>query len=386
VQDGVRFGQLLDDADRVVALLARALGDASYRPGPATIARAELGGKVREIGRVGALDLVAHAVVADVLAEAIEPRLSAKLWSYRAGRSSWQALRGVARFVRAHRDARPDPKTRGVEVLRSDVRAYTDEIPVGDDALVWRDIEEALRLSPREAEMVRALVRPQVAGESAPRTRGVLFGIPTTTVIANLYLMPLDEALGAMPGHYARFGDDVLFASEDRACVDEAKATLERILAERGLAANPKKLRVLSWSGNGPTTALPFLGSAVHFDGTIALPRAKWSALLHDLRTRLRRTALLAREESAPARVSLLCRIANEAFDVRSELALDHAQLIADLVSDRGQLRQLDYLVALFVAEAVTGKRGVRAFRELPPRALREAGLESRVVARNRAR
>src|SRR4051794_11118546 len=90
----------------------------------------------------------------------------------------------------------------------------------------------------------------------------------------------------------------------------------------------------------------------------------QWSAMLDDVRGRIRRTALLAGEASALEKAKLLAAIMIDAFDVRSELALDHAQLVADLVSDRAQLRQLDHLVALWIAEAVTGKRGPRAFRE----------------------
>ncbi|HVH45311.1 MAG TPA: reverse transcriptase domain-containing protein [Labilithrix sp.] len=400
VQDGVRFAQLLDDRDRVIALVARALGDASYRPGAARVARVLLGGKPREIARVGALDLVAHAVVADVMAEAIEPSLSPCLWSYRAGRSSWQALRAVARYVARHRRQRPDPRTRGLYVLRSDVRAYTDEIPVDDGASLWREIDEALSLREDESAMVRALVRPEIAsadGALERRSRGVLFGLPTTTVVANLYLRPLDRALEALGGMYARFGDDVLFASERPELVREARATLERVLAERGLAPNQKKLRVLHWNGAGrssescpeaePNVTVPFLGGAVQFDGTIALPTEKWSAMLHDVRTRIRRTARLAAGTTESERAKLLATIANDAFDVRSGLGLPHAQLVADLVSDRAQLRQLDHLVALWIAEAVTGERGPRALRLLPPRRLRsEAGLASRVVARNHGR
>lgn len=394
MQDGVRFSELLDERDRVVTLLARALGDGSFRPGIARIGVATLGGKPREIARVGALDLLAHAVVGDVLAERIEPELSPCLWSYRRGRSAWQALRAIARHVRAHQRERPDPRTRGLHVLRSDVRAYTDEIPIGDDALVFSEIERVLALDAPASAMVRALLRPEIEGSVARRTRGLLFGLPTTTVCANLYLAPLDEALGVLGGMYARFGDDVFFASDRAEVVQEARRILERILGERGLEPNRKKLRVLYWNGAArpsasfseatPTTEVELLGGAVQWRGTIALPRRKWSAVLRDLRARVRQTARLAEGESE--REALLASVVNDALDVRSPLAHAHAPLLADLVSDRVQLRQLDHLVALAVAEALTGRRGPKAFREVPPRALRRIGLRSRVIARNRPR
>jgi hypothetical protein len=399
VQDGVPFRHILDDRDRVVSLLARALGDGSYRPGIATMARAHLAGKPRDLARVGALDLVVHAVVGDVLRERLEPTLSDRLYSYRRGRSAWQALRAVARAAIAHRRAVADPRARGLYVLRSDVRSYTDSIPLEGQVVLWRELAEVIggALESGEVALVRALVQPEVASNdgTARRTRGLLFGVATTAPIANMYLRPLDAALETL-GTYARFGDDVLLASAEPDVVRDAKQTLERVLEGRGLAANPRKLRVLYWNGAArpseawpdavPTDALPFLGAEVRFDGTIALPPAKWRAMLHDLRGRIRRTGRLLEGESLSARAGVLADVVEQAFDVRSPLALAYAPVVSDLVSDRAQLRQLDHVLALWIAETATGVRGPRAFRDLPPRAMRRAGLGSRLLGRNRGR
>ena len=73
-----------------------------------------------------------------------------------------------------------------------------------------------------------------------------------------------------------------------------------------------------------------------------------------------------------------------ETLSRQSPLAAAHAPLLGDAVSDRGQLRQLDHLLALWTAEAASRRGGVRAFRALPWRRLRALGLPSLVVARNR--
>jgi hypothetical protein len=213
----------------------------------------------------------------------------------------------------------------------------------------------------------------------------------------NLYLRPLDDAFGALQGAYARFGDDVLFAHADPEIVKRAQSILAQVLAERDLEVSDEKLHVLHWNGAARpsviwpeargVTAVPFLGAAVGFDGTISLSVTKWGAMLRDLRGRLRRTAKLLGERDPRARARILADVVNEAFDVRSNLGLLHKQMAIDLVSDRHQLAQLDYWLALWLAEAATGHRGPAAFRILPYRWIRrEAGLVSRVVARNRAR
>ena len=399
LQDGVRFAQIVEERERVVSLLRAATKDASYRPGVAWLTRVQIGGKEREIARIGALDLVVHAVVAEILAERIEPHLSPYLYSYRRGRSPWQALRLLARVAGSHSAARPDPRARGLYVLRSDIKSYTDSIPIGDDALLWRELQEALGLAATDPHftMTRALLPPALWQEDAApgsRERGLLFGAPTTNVAGNVHLMELDEALGARPGAYARFGDDVLYAHADPDLVREARSLLEAILARRGLEPNRKKLRILYWNGAARPAPgwpealgvrdLPFLGAAVRFDGTIGLSSAKWTSLLRELHARIERTSRLLLADSPKTRAKILASVVNDAFDVRSELCVREATLVIDLVSDRAQLAQLDYWVARWIAEAATRRHGPRAFRAVPWWWLRRsAKLASRVVARN---
>lgn len=387
VHDGVRFAQILDDRERVVAALARAVAEGSYEPLPPRVTSVRVGNKTREMARASALDLVVHAVLAEILAERIEPELSDRLYSYRRGRSSWQAVRWLASRAREHEVRHPDVTTRGLYVLRADVARYTDSIPVSDDAPIWKELDRALPLEPRQAAMMRRLLRP------APRDRGFLFGLPTTNVIGNLYLTPLDRELERR-GSYARFGDDVLFADEDPARVKEALALLRATLRERGLDVNDEKLRVLYWNGAPrpsavwpeavPSTTVRFLGADVRWNGVVALAADKWRGMLVDVKHRIRRTARILEEREPEARARVLATVMEECFDPRSELALAHAPMLLDLVSDRAQLEQLDYLLALWIAEAASGRRGPRAFRDVPYRWLRrEAKLSSRVVARN---
>lgn len=402
VQDGVRLADVLDDRERFVPVLARALGDGSFRPGRAVATSAFLAGKVRDMARLGILDLLAHAVVADVLAERLEPLLSASVYSYRAGRSNWQALRLVARTARLHARARPDPRTRGLYALRVDVRNYGPSIPLDEGSDLWRQLRAVTGLDAGSAHwaMLQALVRQDLvdaSGHLLPRDVGILFGAPTSNVLTNLYLVPLDEALAELRGVYTRFGDDILFVHASPERVQLAFDVATAVTKERGLSLNADKVRFLFWNGAARpspswpeargTAKIPFLGAAVGFDGTIALSPAKWRIALLDLRTRILGTARLLEGTPRAEKARVLAEVVNEAFEARTELALSHENMLRDLVSDRAQLRELDHLLALWVAEAVSGRRGPRAFRDVPWRFLREeAGLRSRVAARNASR
>src|SRR4051812_2805911 len=195
-QEGVRFTQLLTERERVVGLLRNAIADGSYRPGQAQLARSFIAGKWREIARLGPLDLIVHGVVAEVMGERLESHLSPRVYSYRVKRSPWHALRWLAGIVRAHRAQRPDPRTRGIYVLRSDVHSYAPSIPMGDGSQIWPELRAICDVDAASPHwtMVRALLLQDLLSEEGTplsRETGVLFGAPTSNALMNLYLMPL---------------------------------------------------------------------------------------------------------------------------------------------------------------------------------------------------
>src|SRR5688572_21185252 len=83
-QDGVPLAFLVAERGRVARLLARAVAGGSYRPTPALVRRARLD-KERALFVLSAADLVLHGVLAALLAEALEPELSPRVFSYRRG-------------------------------------------------------------------------------------------------------------------------------------------------------------------------------------------------------------------------------------------------------------------------------------------------------------
>jgi hypothetical protein len=153
--------------------------------------------------------------------------------------------------------------------------------------------------------------------------------------------------------------------------------------AQPGSSAATHEQLPLGWHRAVPTTTVEFLGAAVRFTGTVTLAPAKWRALTRDLHARLVATARLLPTGDPHQRARTLADVLTRALDPRSALASTYAPLLRSLVDDRAQLAELDDLLFLRVAEAATGMRGPRAFRQLPPATLRALGLPSTVVARN---
>ena len=139
------------------------------------------------------------------------------------------------------------------------------------------------------------------------------------------------------------------------------------------------------WDRAKGAPAVPFLGMRVAADGTVGLDPSPARVLLREIGRRTRATARTLRGADRDEMARTVCSVVNRTLDPRS--ALTHHQSAVRLrrvVTDRHQLEQLDYRIALMVAEAVSGRSGARAFREVPYRALRQDyGLVSLVAARN---
>jgi hypothetical protein len=246
------------------------------------------------------------------------------------------------------------------------------------------------------------VVRPEVQlpkGGQVTLLRGVATGQPISCVLYNLYLSEMDRQLDRIPGaFYARYSDDVLFAHPDPEVARGAAIEIESAVERLGLGMKAEKSLDLYLTGAGRASAawpeakgrswVPFLGAFVGADGTVSLSTQKMRRLLGDVEDRSARTARSLEEGSPEARGPIVCSIINRMFDRRAAPSHEGraAALVRRAVTDRRQLAQLDYRIARIVLKAVTGDAGVRAFRRVPYRRIREEwGLVSLEHARNTA-
>src|SRR5688572_23021595 len=149
--------------------------------------------------------------------------------------------------------------------------------------------------------------------------------------MGNLYLAELDRALeSSQHAFYARFGDDLLFMHHDPARSLAAAETIDRTLAQLGLALSAGKCASLYLTAPGRASAVaPFLGQN-SFDylgrrldarGAIGLSQAKARRLLTNVDRRLRNLSRLAGELPQEERARLSCGAVNAALDPENESA-----------------------------------------------------------------
>lgn len=391
------FGALGDRGLMFARELAATIARREYRFEAVVPRRALFDGKWRVLYRASAIDMIVSATLAAELTQVLEPTFPDQLYSYRRGRSSWQAVRAFVAFVEEHRRQRPDVRQRGLYVVRRDVRSYGDNIPVTDESALWRQIERAVAPDSDTMTLLHEAIAPTLGGTDS-RVTSVPTGSSLQPMMCNLYLTPVDSiALMVADGFYARAGDDMLFAHHDANVARDVAAMIDRAIAELRLDLNATKSINMYFTGAGRpsgewpegrgTTHLDYLGARVDFHGGVGLKNERARLLLRNLRRRIDNTLRLARTGDASQRARACCAVVRGALEPTNPQCEPTVPLILGAVNDRAQLKQLDYWIALHVAQGVTGRRGVRAFRALSYHSLRrDHGLPSLVVARHRRR
>jgi hypothetical protein len=279
--------------------------------------------------------------------------------------------------------------------LRRDIKAYGDSIPVSDDSVLWTQLQQAAHPDASTSSILREALRPLLA-DTTERVTSVPTGSALQPLMCNLYLTPVDNfAITIEGGFYARSGDDIVFMHPDADITRRVATEIDRIIAGLCLSlSDPKTLNIYftgagrtssAWPEAQGTTQIQYLGARLDFSGNVALKTDRARLLLQHLRQRTDNTLRVVARESIERRATVVCAVIRGALDPMNPQSEPSVPLLLGAINDRQQLKQLDYWIALDVAQRVTGISGPRAFRKLSFRALRRNhGLPSLVVRRHR--
>ena len=136
-QSDVSLASIVMNRGKVARLLAEEVAGGRYELEPGELRTIRARHKTREVFACRITDLIVHGVVSDIVQDAVSPRLSRRVFSYRKGLSWLNPIAELGRYFRVERGRHADPKARGVYVLRRDVDSYTDSIPIGRDSPLW---------------------------------------------------------------------------------------------------------------------------------------------------------------------------------------------------------------------------------------------------------
>lgn len=395
--DQARYRSLTrQDRQALAHALCDDIAHGVYEPAPATVSFVMTGDKRRELIALDPIDKAVHTVLAKTLQPRIDAVVPQSVCSFRKGESAVRAAQRFIGYLRAHRRRVTNVRERGVYVLRADVKSYGDTIPLGEHAPLWPMLER-LCAEPLFSALQRA-VRTVVIESDGPACRlvGLPTGSPLLPPIENLYLAGIDAHCEAIAGaFYARYGDDMLFAHPDPTVTQSVGAELRARAAALGLALGEDKWRCLYFNGAGRgstewpeakgTTFVEYLGCRIGFSGTLGLTAKKWRRAVSDLRARIRASDTVLRGQGVDrdGRARALATVVERMFTPQGRFTQREADWLLSVVTDRAQLKALDHLCARAIAERLSQRKGPRAFREAPPRALRALGLRSFVARRN---
>jgi hypothetical protein len=402
-EKGVTFFDTATKRRSLSRAIARSVAEGNYRPQPVDLWFLETRGKRRAAHMPAFIDHVVGSALYQLLSRNARCYGLPGVYSYLPGLTNATAMRTLAAFVRGHRK-RVGTNGPPLHVLQSDFEKYGDTLPVGPDAPLWPILRDVASLgspdgiSQRSWDLITALARPVVRdqdGSLFTRLRGVAMGTPIVPLLANLAVVPMDRAILAIEGiFYARYNDDFIVAHPDLAAIHEADARIDALLEGLGVTRKPGKELRTALSGNGmPSTEDPAylgrnridcLGLSVFHTGTTAVGPHHLRRFIERVSDRIDGAASALAPLAPAERARHLVAATNVMLDATSPFAVQGLSAVVDNTTDRGVLEDLDFRIARKIAQAATGRLGVRGFRLVPPLMLRgELGLLSLVHLRN---
>ncbi len=385
------------DSTRLSQAIANNVKHELYYFKPHTQFRKQVNQKVRVLYDPSIIDKIVAGVVANILNELIEPYLSKNCFAYRPGSSPELVVKKLSHYLKSHE------KSHGLYFIKTDIRAYTDSIPVGDNSELFKILDrifQSLKHPPStyQINLIKSIIRPayiNTEGHRQCNLFGLPMGIPITTSIANIYASEMDYALETFPDlFYVRYCDDIFIAHQDYAVLLKAISVLDNELNRLCLSRNAKKdlVRYFNKSGRADeqqnikgTNFINYLGFRISSNGLYCVSKTRQRRFLKLIRSRVRSMARISIHENLDTRGKAICSAINAAL---SDFDMQDSETLALLntVTDHNQLKHLDFTIALYIAEKLSQVKGVKAFRHVPYKKIRDKwGLLSLIQLRNQA-
>lgn len=355
--------------------------------------------KKRLLYEANLTDKIVQTYLAYILTKVLCKKIIPNCYAYIPGKNNVAALRSLANYLRRTKD-------QDIYVIRTDIASYTDTIPVHPKSPLWNmlsDLAKELPISAQEHEylmsLLKSAIHPLIKTEELTYYQkyvGSPTGSPLGPLVYNLYGVDFDSQLAAIPQlFYARYCDDIILAHHDTKILLEADQLLSDLLDNHFLKRNLHKDQrtyltragkahsedPITWRGSNK---IEYLGLAINRYGNISITQKHMNRLLGTLVQRVSNCHDLLINHTLQEKCHHLCQLIKQLAHRDNEFQSTQLASLLQNCDDRRVLKQIDFFIAQIIAEKISGKKGVQAFRKISYKKLRQKyGLISLVNMKN---
>ena len=248
-------------------------------------------------------------------------------------------------------------------------------------------------LSP-EDDYLHQLLKQHVAfnffdfdGKLKTAEQGVPFGAPTACLLANLALLPFDDAIACLDNSlYSRYADDMLLITPDPTIAANARTLFENVFQKLELVSKESaSVNGILGSSNADLpknfTSIPgikHLGIYFSPGGKTSLAVDKQRKICYLFKRRFNQSARALKKQSEPlARARILCKAARQMLE-RQQSPVAIVDYYLKHINDVKQLQLLDrWLAEEVLSRTFNNGHKKGNFKKISFSTLRELGLPS---------
>lgn len=364
----------LNNEDFIIKKLIKTIKTKKYEIPLAKETLVHIGDKDRLLYQFDWHEKILQGAIATLLTERLEQVYPEVLNSYRKGRSTYQTLIKIKKFVKT--------KPYKNYVYRNDVESYGDSI---NHSILLKILKKHIK-EPYLLDILKKIIKFKYidleTGKIKTKKIGLPTGSPINNIMTNLYLMDLDKRIERVlleKAHYYRYGDDVIIISKTLKKYNEIKKMIENAVSNQKLNLNKEKIIETVFDIKSKNTKkIKYLGFKIDKWGNFSLTENKRNKIKKQITDVLRRATRLSYKElkNDEEKVQFLINTFNN-FVFETNFLVDLAPYLK-LIENKETWKFWDIWIAKTILHLVFSKKSKKAlFQKYSFKKLRENNLLS---------